>query len=126
MVILHSPYSKQEAIDILNEQIDRPPGLLRYFLSMKARYVGTSRVCGVMVDGTFELRNRSDPFFSLRAKGEIFEGKEGTTIKIIWLKPNAISLGNPFFNRNNLDKETILDFLKIWIKATETEDDKAR
>ena len=123
-MILRSPYSKKKTIDILKCQIDQPPSLLRCFVTLNAaRYVGTSRVCGVVFDNFFELRNRSDPFFSLRAKCEVIENKNGTTIKIIWIKPNLRFLSVLLFRKYDYDKKTILDFLKKWISAIEVIDD---
>jgi hypothetical protein len=70
--ILYSPWSKNRIIRILEEQVEQCPSLLRCLFSLNiARYVGNSEVCGVVQKHTFELRNRKDPFFSLRAQGEL-------------------------------------------------------
>ncbi len=88
MMNLQTTYSKKKVIEILKEQIDNMPSLLRSLITLNAsRFRGTSKVCGIVLNNSFELRNRKDPYLSLRAKGEFIENELGTIIKIYWLKP---------------------------------------
>ena len=118
-MILRSKKSSREIISILNDQIDRPPGVFRSIISLNAhRYRGTSAVCGIVNDNFFILRNRKDPFFSLEARGEIVEDKSKSIIRIVWQKPRLFRfLPIPFYRRYDFDKKTILKFLKEWAGA---------
>jgi hypothetical protein len=79
----NSPLGKDEALRILREEVDSPPTGFRMFITLNAaRYVGTSPVCGWVAGNIFELRNRRDPFLSLRAKGRVMESDSGSTVNV--------------------------------------------
>ena len=101
--------------------MDQQPRLWRIIISLNVlRYTGTSRVCGSFFYRDFELRNRKDPYLSIRAKGRLIRNKTGTTIKITWENPNIFfSLVSMALRKFRYDKEVILCFLKEWIKAEE-------
>lgn len=118
---MRTSYSKQEVLDILNEQVDPFPGLLRCIITLNAcRYSGTSNVCGIIRNNAFELRNRKDPYLSLRAKGEFVEGQKETVLKIDWVKPK-FSFLKSILSSYDLDREIIIHFMKNWLKAKRIE-----
>jgi len=111
-----SPYSKIKVIDILNDQVDPFPSIVRCLITLNAfRFVGTSRVCGIINNNTFEIRNRKDPYLSLRAKGKFFENKNGTIIEMVWSKPKFFFLAG-FLRSYSNDKKIITNFLEEWLK----------
>jgi hypothetical protein len=118
-MILTSPYQPHEVVKILREEVDRPPSLLRCIITLNAHYyAGTAPVCGTVSESGFELRNRSGPGFSLRAKGRLSKVNEGTLIEISFAKPIFPDIfGAIVFNRYQYDRERIVNFLKEWPKA---------
>ena len=120
-MILTSPYQPHEVVKILREEVDRPPSLLRCIITLNAHYyAGTAPVCGTVSESGFELRNRSGPGFSLRAKGRLSRVDEGTEIEISFAQPIFPYLfWAILFNRYQYDREKILSFLKEWLKAKE-------
>ncbi|WP_419658305.1 hypothetical protein [Desulfosarcina variabilis] len=110
----YSPFSEKRILRILAEQIDQTPSIFQCVVSLNAaRYIGTSSVCGTFAGNMFELRNRKDPFFSLRAHGSLKVGNSGTLIEIQWVKPKIPDLfGVLFLGRYSIDKDTILNFLR--------------
>ncbi len=108
-------YSKKKVIEILNEQVDPFPRLSRCLITLNAwRYSGTSRVCGIIHNTSFEKRNRKDPYFSLQAKGEFIESENGTIIRIRWSKPIFFFWAR-FFRSYSHDKRIIINFFKEWL-----------
>lgn len=82
-----SPFKPYEIIEILNEQVDRSPSLLRSAIKLNTHcYRGTSPVCGKIKENAFELRNRSGHAFSLRVLGGIKEHCAGSQIEIVFHK----------------------------------------
>ena len=126
-MILISPYKPHQVIEILREQIDKPPSLLRCIVTLNAHYYsGTAAVCGIVSESGFELRNRSGPGFSLRAEGRLIEFDRGTKIEIHFSKPIFPDLfGVILFNRYQHDQEKILSFLKHYLKAKEKAEQSA-
>jgi len=119
-MILTSPYKPETAINILKEQIDAFPSFLKCVVTLNAHYYsGTSPVCGNVTDSGFELRNRSGPRFSLRAKGRLVATREGTNIEIHFIKPLVPDLWGMLFKRYKHDRQIIMTFLKEWLKITE-------
>jgi hypothetical protein len=116
----NSPRSRVDAIAILKEQIDAPPTGVRCLITLNAaRYVGTSPVCGRVVGSTFELRNRRDPFCSLRAEGAVRDSDQGSTLTLSWRRPRVPDLiGRFLFRRYDHDRKRILSFLKRWLQIT--------
>ena len=117
---LTSPYTPSQIRDILYEQVDEPPSLLKCLLSFNAHfYKGTSRVCGKIGDSEFDLRNRKGPYASLRAKGTLTKSKTGTDIELNFLKPMFPNISALLLNSYKYDRQVILDFLKEWLKINE-------
>ena len=116
---LQSDYSKKKIIKILSEQVDDYPNLFRCLISLNAhRYVGTSKVCGIITDNRIELYNRKDPYLSLCAKINIYEEGTETIIDIVWVKRKGwLSLINIIFERYKNDKNIILNFLYEWLNT---------
>ena len=117
MMVLYSPFSVEKATRVLKEQVDPMPGIFRCLITLNAaRFVGTSVVCGKIRKNYFELRNRNDPYLSLRLIGELKKGEAGSIISISWVKP-------PFFDfiavvllkRYDNDRSIILKFLEEWL-----------
>jgi hypothetical protein len=113
-----SPLHRDEVLRILREEVDSPPTGFRMLITLNAaRYVGTSPVCGWVAGGVFELRNRRDPFLSLRAKGRVVESDSGSTLTITWQKPRMPDpIGGLLFRRYSYDREKIVEFLIRWLK----------
>jgi hypothetical protein len=126
-MILKSPYKPHDVTEILREEVDKPPSLLRCIVTLNAHYYsGTAAVCGTVLDSRFELRNRSGPAFSLRAKGTLSEIKDGTEIQINFSKPMFPDiLGVILFNRYQYDQEIIIGFLKHYLRAKEKGEESA-
>ncbi len=124
LMILKCPYSAHELLAILSEQVDRLPLFPRCLITLNAfRYRGTSTVCGSIGISEFELRNRANPYFSLRAKGTLNKAPTGTEIRITFRKPMFQDfLGSILFRRYENDKKVIVGFLKEWLKAEEKAD----
>lgn len=122
----YSSFSEEKVISILGEQIDQMPGLFKLLITLNsARYVGTSRVCGSVSGSNFELKNRKDPYFSLRARGIVKGDKSGTLIEIEWIKPKLPDLFSVLFlRRYSVDKAVILAFLREWLNIKDTADDQ--
>ncbi|HJX23249.1 MAG TPA: hypothetical protein VJ574_02420 [Candidatus Bathyarchaeia archaeon] len=120
-MILISPYKPNEVTKVLREEVDRLPSLLRCIITLNAHYYsGTASVCGTISEYGFELRNRSGPGFSLRAKGTLTELNNGTEIQINFSKPMFPDLfGVILFNRYEHDRQKIVSFLKEYLKAQE-------
>ena len=120
-MILISPYQPHEVVEILSEEVDKPPSLLRCIITLNAHYyAGTAAVCGTVSESGFELRNRSGPGFSLRARGRLIKVDEGTEIEINFAQPIFPYLfWSIVFNRYQHDREKIVSFLKEWLKAQE-------
>lgn len=125
-MILISPYKLHEVVEILKEEVDDPPSLLRCIITLNAHYyVGTAAVCGTVSESGFELRNRSGPGFSLRAKGKLGKDNEGTKIDISFFKPALPDIfGVILLNRYEHDREKIVSFLKEYLKAKEKAEQK--
>jgi hypothetical protein len=120
-----SPYSNRKVIEILNDQLDPFPSLLRCLITLNVfRFSGTSRVCGVANNNTFEIRNRKDPYFSLKAKGEFIKDKNGTIIKMFWSKPKLFFLTG-FFKSYSYDKRIITNFLEEWLKIKRIQNEES-
>lgn len=117
---LQTAYSKEKAIRILSEQVDKIPN---FFALNILQFKSTSSVCGFLRNNYFELRNRTSPFFSMRAKGEFVDNKGGTIIKITWLRSKYPSVLNLFLRRYDIDKKIILAFLTNWLKVKIIEKD---
>lgn len=116
-MILLSSFNPNEVVTTLREEIANYPTFLRSFLTFGVnRYRGTSNVCGEIGKYTFELRSRNDPNYSYRAFGKISRGQSGSKLEIYFRKPKF-----PFylfsFNREKIDKQTIIEFLKINLRA---------
>jgi hypothetical protein len=112
----HKPY---EIIDILNEQVDRLPSLMRSTFTLNAHcYWGTLTVCGKIKGYEFELRNRSGHAFSLRVLGAISVHRTGSQIELVFHKPVCLDLLGLMTNRYKEDKRKILAFLEKWIKLS--------
>jgi hypothetical protein len=74
----------------------------------------------------FELRNRSGPGFSLRAKGRLVEIDNGSEVKIQFSKPTFPDFFSVIlFNRYQHDQEKIVGFLKHYLKANEKAEQSA-
>ena len=120
-MLLISPYTPNKVIEILKEEIDSYPSMLRSILTLNAHYYqGTSEVCGKVDKSEFILKNRNGPGFSLIAKGKVTKNKGGTEIEINFEKSilNRF-IGIILFNRFEYDQEVILTFLKKWLKTKE-------
>lgn len=117
--ILQTKHSLNQIVKILREQLDVYPSLLKCLLTLNARYwKGSSRVCGIIDEDEFELRNRQGPGFSLIARGKLSEVKSGTRILLTFSKPNFIMrLQSLFLNRYEDDRKVILDFLGQWLQT---------
>lgn len=117
--LLVSPYHQSEIVEIITQEADRFPGVLRLFLTLDAaRYVGTSRVCALIGETSFELRNRVDPFLSLRALCELHEHTNGTLINICWSKPAYFGILNKLLLKKHFtDRRVIKVFLSCALKA---------
>ena len=120
--VYYSPLDKISIINILTEQIDEIPSLFRCIISFNAaRYVGSSKVCGTTAGIFFELRNRKDPYFSLRAQGTLHAQESGTIIDIKWVKPKIPDVfGVLLLRRYSNDKDTILNFLRQWLNISQS------
>lgn len=120
-MILTSPHKPDKVIEILSEEVDKSPSLWRCIISLNAHYYsGTATVCGTVSESGFELRNRSGPGFSLRAKGRLMGVDKGTEIEIHFSKPAFPDfLGVIFLSRYQHDQEKIVGFLKHHLKAKE-------
>jgi hypothetical protein len=118
---LRSPLSQQKIVDILKEQVDVLPSLLTGVFSGNAhRYRGTARICGIINEAGFELRNRRDPFFSVRVKGRLIGIADGTIIEISFIKPSFQDfISTKFFSRYEDDREIVLEFLREWVRASD-------
>lgn len=104
-----------EVLDILKREIDQTPSILRCLLTFNAhRYVGTSVVCGEVKDNQFELRNRRDPYLSIKAFGQIIGKEKGTEIQLGFKKPWLYKIFR-IFHTDDID--VILKFLKEKLKA---------
>jgi hypothetical protein len=115
---LTSPYTPSQIKEILYEQVEKPPSILRCLLTLNAHYyVGTSPLCGKISESGFDLRNRKGPYFSLRAKGKLSKVKTGTEIELTFSKPIFPDILGLLVNRYKEDKRVILAFLKAWIKT---------
>ena len=115
---LKSSYSPDEIYEILCEQVDKPPSILRCLISLNAHYyIGTSPVCGKIEKSQFDLRNRSGPYYSLRVKGFIKKINSGAEIEVRFSKPLFPDLLGLFKNRYEIDKKIIFEFLEDWIKT---------
>lgn len=121
----HTSLSVNEIVRILNDEIDPIPSLFRCFFSLNiARYIGSSKVCGVVKGYSFELRNRKDPYLSIRALGTIRSVDSGAMIRVDWVKPKFPDiLGALFFQRYSKDMDTIISFLTEWIDIVNEEND---
>ena len=114
---LKSPFKGNEIFAILKEEVDNPPSLFRCLLTFNAhRYRGTSKVCGVVKESEFEVRNRKDPYLSIKAKGQMRDIEEGSEIEIKFKEPLLYSVFR--FLRGN-DRQAILEFVKENLKAEE-------
>jgi hypothetical protein len=120
-MILISPYKPHEVVKILNEEMDKPPSILRYIIPFDPHYIaGTSAVCGTINESGFELRNRRSPAFSLKAKGKLTQSNEGTKIEINFLNPSFPYIFEfLMLGRNKYDREKIVSFLREYLKAEE-------
>lgn len=119
LVTRHEPRS---IVEILRREVDPPPSILRCLLTLNASYfAGTSPVCGHVTESGFELRNRTGPGFSLRVKGAIAAGSDGSTkIALSFSKPSFPDLlGVLGFGRYRRDRETIVSFLEQQLGAVE-------
>ena len=117
-MILKSPFASSQIKELLYEQVDKPPSILRCLLTLNAHYFkGTSPVCGKVSEGGFDLRNRKAPFFSLRARGKLSPVKTGTDVELIFSRPLVPDLFGSLLNRYKEDKKVILDFLNEWLKT---------
>jgi hypothetical protein len=106
-----------EVVRILKEQVGATPSVLRCLITLNgARYTGTSRVCGSVWTDGFELRNRRDPFLSIRAVGKLVASTGGTVIEMTWKK---LWLQRPFDQAD--DQRSIVSFLAEWLDAKEAE-----
>ena len=119
----HSPFSERKVVNILSEEIDQIPSILKCIISLNAnRYVGTSKVCGTITGNNFELRNRRDVFFSIRAVGSIIAEKSGSTIEIRWVYPKFPDIFSVvFLRRYAIDKDVILGFLREFLRICNRE-----
>jgi hypothetical protein len=126
-MILRSPYKPHEVIKILQEEVDKPPSLLRCIITLNAHYFsGTAAVCGTISESGFELRNRSGPGFSIRAEGTLTDINGGTEIQINFSKPMFPDVfGVILFNRYQHDQERIVGFLKHYLRAKEKAEQSA-
>ena len=126
-MILRSPYKPHEVVEILREEVDKPPFLLRCIITLNAHYFsGTAAVCGTISESSFELRNRGGPGFSLRAKGTLADINDGTEIQVNFSKPMFPDvLGVIVFNRYQHDQERIVEFLKHYLRAKEKTEQSA-
>ena len=118
-MILRTPYEPSEVVTILKDQVDRLPSFLRCLFTLNAhRFRGTSPVCGTVRETGFELRNRKDPFLSLRATGLFIKVPEGAEIEIRFKKPMFQDVfGIILFRRYEDDQKVILSFLEEWLKT---------
>ena len=115
---LQTPLNPDEVLDILKREIDRKPSIIRCLVTLNAhRYRGTSAVCGEVKENEFELRNRRDPYLSIRAVGQILGKKEGTEIQVEFEKPCLYEIFRIFHTD---DSDVILKFLKEKLKAEKT------
>ncbi len=111
------PYPKQKILEIVEEEADPLPDLLKCVLTLNAcRYVGLSSVCAILDCSSFELRNRHDPYLSLRAKGTIIKDGAYSILQLTWEKPWPGFFGRMFRNYEK-DKQIILDFMKTELQA---------
>lgn len=120
-MILFSPYKPHRILDILDEEIDRPPSIIKSILTLNAHYYrGTSPICGRIFESGFELKNRSGPGFSLIAMGKLYQVVDGTEIKINFRKPRIPDLIRVYiFKQYHFDRKKIIEFLKDNLNATE-------
>lgn len=113
----------EDVIAILRREIDHMPSLLRCLVSLNAyRYRGTSIVCGEVRGNEFELRNRRDPYLSMKAIGKVCGANDGAEIELRFEKP---ALYNIFQIFHTDDQEVILKFLNenLQLKNTPQTDD---
>ena len=73
-------------------------------------------MCGEIKERGFELRNRKDPYLSIKAKGQFRDIEEGTEIEIIFEEPCLYSVFR--FLRGD-DRQAIIEFVKENLKAEE-------
>lgn len=119
-MILKSPYNHEKITDILTNEIDAYPTFLRCLISLNAFYfLGSSPVCGVVKESSFELRNRRGHHFSLRAFGTLVSSKKdvGSLINIDFKDSIFPDLIGIVTNRYQTDEKIIIDFLKDCLKA---------
>jgi hypothetical protein len=115
--------SANEIVRILKDEIDTIPSVFKCIISLNvARYVGSSKVCGVVNGYSFELRNRKDPYLSIQAHGTIKPVDSGAMIRVEWVKPKFPDIvGAFFFKRYPKDIDTIISFLVEWIEIVDNE-----
>ena len=112
---LKSPFKSNEILTILKEEIDPLPSLVLCLLTLNAhRYRGTSKVCGKVRESGFELRNRKDPYLSIKAMGNWVDIEGGTEIDI---KFDESFLYKAFRFFRGDDRKKILGFLEENLKA---------
>jgi hypothetical protein len=121
-MVLVTPHEPHKVIEILRQEVDALPSLLRCLFTLNVHYfVGRSAVCGRITEGGFDLRNRRGPAFSLRAKGTLAVGNDGSTeITLSFSKPIVPDvIGVLVFGRYRWDRQTILSFLEKHLGAVE-------
>lgn len=121
-MIFQTKLSPHEVVSILEEQADRKVSLLKSILTLTA-HVGTSAVMGKIIGDTFCLRNRRNPYLSLRVYGKIIASGQGSEIQLSFRKPKFCDFISEFlFKRNAHDQKVILNFLTEWLQITEAVD----
>ena len=120
-MLVKTSYTPNEISALLGEQVDPYPSMIRCLLTLNTHYYrGTSPVCGTIDESQFELRSRKAPYWSLRVKGEISAIESGSEIQLEFSKPLFPNLLDLLFNQYEFDKETILEFLKKWLRIEVT------
>jgi hypothetical protein len=122
-MVLASPHGPAKVAAILEEEMDGYPRIWRTLLTLNAHYFsGTSPVCGNVSGPAFEVRNRSGPSLSLRARGTIVAAAEGSRVHLTFDRPWVPDLVGLLVGRYDRDREVILGFLKNVLAADECHD----
>jgi hypothetical protein len=119
-MILISPHAPEKVVEILRREIDPPPSFLRVLLPLNGHYYrGTSAVCGVVHDSSFELMNRSGPGLSARVRGRLAATESGTEIRLAFARPKIPDLIGWVLDRYASDRERVVRFLEAQLDARE-------
>lgn len=103
--------------------MDGYPSISRTLLTLNAHYFsGTAPVCGSVSGSGFEVRNRSGPSLSLRARGTIVPASKGSCVHLTFDRPWVPDLVGLLVGRYDHDRDVIVGFLKKVLAADESAD----